>query len=104
MRELSLQTGELAGQVSNNKHTDLTATYYLLLQQWLRQKDVTLIGYYASKDALINRHRVVEKAKEMYEKRLIVRLEELSRSRKNRGGKSERKKGSKTSEKKKTGL
>ena len=39
MRELGLNTSDLGAQIANNKHTHLTATYYLLLQQWLRQKN-----------------------------------------------------------------
>lgn len=74
MRKIPLDTHDLQGQIANNKHTHLTATYYLLLQQWLRQKNESLVSYYTSKDALVNRHRVVERVKEMYERRLTIRL------------------------------
>jgi hypothetical protein len=106
MRELGVETGELAVQVANNRHTHLTATYYLLLQQWLRQKNESVVGYYAAKDALINRHRVVERVKEMYERRLNTRLEQLARSRdRNRQeARSQEKKRCKTSEKKRAAV
>ncbi len=88
MKELNIETKELQHQIVNNKHTNLTSTYYLLLHQWLRQKNESILNYYASKNNLINRYKVIEKVKEMYDKRLSLKLEELSKSKANKFVKS----------------
>ena len=99
MKELSIDTTDLHHQVINNKHTDITSTYYLLLHQWLRQKNQSILTYYNSKSNLINRYKVIERVKEIYDKRITLRLDELSKSRKNHNAKSTsgKKKRSKTS-------
>jgi 5'-AMP-activated protein kinase catalytic alpha subunit len=97
MRELGIESQELQYQVANNKHTSLTSTYYLLLHQWLRQRNESVLSYYTLKSSLINRYKLIEKLKQMYDKRVSLRLEELSKSKQ---GIRTRQQRSKTSEKK----
>ena len=58
-----------------------------------------MLNYYLNKNNIINRYRVIEKVKENYEKRLLIRLEELEKSRKIMREKNSNKKRSKTLEK-----
>lgn len=77
MEELRLDTTGLQKDIANNKHNDNTATYYLLLQQELRQHNETILQYYLQKQYVINRYKLVEKVKEQYEKRLLHRISTL---------------------------
>jgi hypothetical protein len=72
-----MESSHLREDIQNNKHNNLTSTYYLLLQQWLRQRNESILSYYVSKDNLINRYKLIEKVKENYDKRLIDRQEEV---------------------------
>jgi hypothetical protein len=76
--------------IQNNKHNSITTTYYLLLQEWLRQRNESIVNYYSSKNNVINRYKLIEKVKENYEKRLIIRLEELDNSRRLRAKSSQK--------------
>lgn len=72
-----MESSQLREDIQNNKHNNLTSTYYLLLQQWLRQRNESILSYYVSKDHLINRYKLIEKVKENYDRRLIDRQEEI---------------------------
>jgi len=94
IKQLSISVEPLHSAIQNNKHNTLTTTYYLLLQQWLRQRNESLVNYYSSKNNVINRYKLIEKVKENYEKRLIIRLEELDNSRRLKAQSSHKTRGS----------
>jgi len=61
-----MDVSQLRADISNNKHNSGTSTYYLLLQQWLRQKNESTLSYYNSKNSIINRYKIIEKVKSNY--------------------------------------
>ena len=66
MAQMRLNITKLKEYIKNNKHNDLTVTYYMLLQRMLRLKNMTAIAYYTGKANQINRYILIEKVKQNY--------------------------------------
>ena len=74
MNGMQVSTHKLRDYVLSNKHNNETALYYLLLQQSLREKNETIVNYYQGKHNIINRYKIIEKVKDIYERRLTERI------------------------------
>lgn len=60
--------------LKNNKHNNMTASYYLLLQKILKSRNQTIVSYYVRKNHIINRYIFIERAKINYERRVKLQL------------------------------